>query len=166
MTNIQIQRVQISDAEELIEANKRSRTLHAPWTAPFTDMDGFDAWYAKTITGPNLGFVGRERNSGSVVGVVNISEIVWGAFRSGYLSYYGVAEFARKGFMTEAVDSVCRHAFEEIGLHRLEANIQPDNIASLSLVQRAGFHREGFSRDYLKIAGEWRDHERWARLAG
>ncbi len=165
MPNIQIDRVHISDAEALIDVNRKSRAFHAPWIAPFTDMDGFDAWYARTITGPNLGFVARERASGSIVGVVNISEIVWGAFRSGYLSYYGISGPSRKGFMTEAVDSVCKHAFAEIGLHRLEANIQPDNVASLALVRRAGFQREGFSEKYLKIAGEWRDHERWARLS-
>ena len=56
------------------------------------------------------------------------------------------------------------HAFGRLGLHRVEANIQPGNTPSLRLVRRAGFTREGFSRRYLKIGGRWRDHERWALL--
>jgi ribosomal-protein-alanine N-acetyltransferase len=57
------------------------------------------------------------------------------------------------------------HAFRELGLHRLEANIQPTNEPSRALVKRLGFRQEGYSPRYLKIDGEWRDHERWAVLA-
>jgi ribosomal-protein-alanine N-acetyltransferase len=57
------------------------------------------------------------------------------------------------------------YAFEHLKLHRLQANIQPGNIASIALVKRTGFIREGFSRRYLKICGRWRDHERWAIIA-
>jgi ribosomal-protein-alanine N-acetyltransferase len=67
--------------------------------------------------------------------------------------------------MTEALQLMMRHAFDDLQLHRLEANIQPGNVASLALVKRAGFGREGYSRRYLKIGGRWRDHERWAILA-
>ncbi len=64
--------------------------------------------------------------------------------------------------MTAGVRAVISRAFGELRLHRLEANIQPDNEASRRLVQRLGFRLEGFSPRYLKIAGKWRDHERWA----
>jgi len=55
-------------------------------------------------------------------------------------------------------------AFEELGLHRLEANMQPDNLASIAIVRRLGFQKEGFSPRYLCINSVWRDHERWALL--
>ena len=67
--------------------------------------------------------------------------------------------------MTEAVRLAAAHAFGVLGLHRLEANIQPENLRSIALVKRLGFRLEGFSPRYLRIGGEWRDHERWALLA-
>jgi ribosomal-protein-alanine N-acetyltransferase len=67
--------------------------------------------------------------------------------------------------MTDGMRLVTRYAFDEMKLHRVEANIQPDNIASIALVRKCGFRLEGFSPRYLQVFGEWRDHERWALLA-
>ena len=105
------------------------------------------------------------RQSGRLVGVVNVSNIVRRTFQSASLGYYAFAGFAGQGLMREALQRVLAHAFGPLKLHRLEANIQPDNPASLALVRRCGFVREGFSRRFLKLAGRWRDHERWAILA-
>jgi len=154
-----------ADGPALIAANRESRAYHAPWVAPFTDQAGFEAWLHRQLTGPVVGLVARETASGGIVGVINLNEIVGGAFQSAYLGYYGMARFARRGLMTEALRLAIDHAFNDLGLHRLEANIQPGNAASLALVRRLGFQREGFSPRYLRIGGEWRDHERWALLA-
>jgi ribosomal-protein-alanine N-acetyltransferase len=67
--------------------------------------------------------------------------------------------------MREGLSTMISWAFADRSLHRLEANIQPDNVASIDLVRGLGFRLEGFSRRYLKIGGDWRDHERWALLA-
>jgi ribosomal-protein-alanine N-acetyltransferase len=64
--------------------------------------------------------------------------------------------------MTEAVNLALRHAFKNLKLHRIEANVQPENFPSIAVLKRCGFSKEGFSRRYLKIKGKWRDHERWA----
>lgn len=104
-------------------------------------------------------------DDGLILGGININEIVRGIFQSAYLGYWIGKPHARLGYMTEALRLLVQVAFEELGLHRLEANIRPENRASLSLVRRAGFRREGYSARYLRIDGSWRDHERWAITA-
>jgi len=99
-----------------------------------------------------------------VIGEINLSQIVRGIFLSAYLDYQVGAPYARQGYMGEALRLALRHAFTTLGLHRLEANIQPENTASIALVRKIGFTQEGCSRRYLKIGGRWRDHERWAIL--
>jgi ribosomal-protein-alanine N-acetyltransferase len=99
---------------------------------------------------------------GELAGVININEIVRGVFCSGYLGYYAFVPHDGRGYMKRGLRAVLAEAFLRHRLHRLEANIQPDNEASRQLVQRCGFRLEGFSPRYLKIAGRWRDHERWA----
>ena len=97
--------------------------------------------------------------------MVNVSEIVRGFFQSAYMGYYGMAGMNGRGLMGDAVRLTVTHAFHGLGLHRLEANIQPGNEPSRALAKRLGFRQEGYSPRYLKIDGEWRDHERWAVLA-
>jgi ribosomal-protein-alanine N-acetyltransferase len=162
---VTIARAAQSDRADLVHANQASRGHHLPWVEPFTDDAGFDAWFARSLTGPHVGLVAREAAGARIVGVVNINEIVAGVFQSAYLGYYGMAWCAGRGLMTEAVGLAVRHAFDTLGLHRVEANIQPGNTRSITLVRRLGFTREGFSPRYLRVGGAWRDHERWARLA-
>ena len=104
-------------------------------------------------------------DANELAGVVNINEIVRGSFRSGYLGYYAFVPHAGQGYMSKGLRAVVSRAFGVLRLHRLEANIQPDNEPSRRLVQRLGFRYEGFSPRYLKVAGRWRDHERWALTA-
>jgi ribosomal-protein-alanine N-acetyltransferase len=106
----------------------------------------------------------REAPGGELAGYVALSNLVRGAFRSAYLGYYAFAGCERRGLMSAGLRVVLAHARGELGLHRLEANIQPGNVASLALIRRLGFRCEGYSPRYLKIGGRWRDHERWAIL--
>ncbi len=88
-----------------------------------------------------------------------------GSFNCAYLGYYGLAPHAGQGYMSEGLAQVLAAAFGRLRLHRVEANVQPANERSIALLRTAGFVREGYSRRYVKIAGRWRDHERWAILA-
>ncbi len=110
-------------------------------------------------------FLAFTRTRDELAGVINITNVVLGPFRSGYLDYYVFSGFERQGIMKNGLVWVVRHAFSRLKLHRLEANIQPTNRASIALVRSCGFEREGFSPRYLKINGRWRDHERWALVA-
>jgi ribosomal-protein-alanine N-acetyltransferase len=165
MSRILLRRVAYDDGPAMIKAHRKSLDFLHPWVGPFTDEAGFEAWYGRLVTGPNVSFLAIERDSGEIAGVINISQIVMGLFRSAYLGYYAVAGVEGRGLMAEALAQVLDFAFGELGLHRLEANIQPGNARSIALVERLGFRKEGFSPRYLKIDGDWRDHERWAILA-
>jgi ribosomal-protein-alanine N-acetyltransferase len=114
---------------------------------------------------PATGPLACLRSTGAIAGMININGIVRGRFQNASLSYAAFAPTAGQGYLTEGLGLVIRHAFEQLRLHRLEANIQPGNHASLRLVQRLGFRQEGFSPDMLFIDGAWRDHERWAITA-
>lgn len=147
--------------QEFLAAVVRSRRLHGPWvTAPSSSAEY--RLYLKERTGPRhiKYFVCDEL--GGLCGVINLSEIVRGSFQSAYLGYYALMPHAGKGYMSAGLELVIARAFGELDLHRLEANIQPKNERSIALVQRAGFRLEGLSARYLRIAGRWRDHERWA----
>ena len=161
---VDVRPVTRSDAAELIHANVESRDYHAPWVQPFTDAAGFEDWFGGLATGASISLLARHGLSGGIVGVFNLSQVFLKGFRNAYLGYYGMIGFARRGLMTEALRLAARYAFDEIGLHRLEANIQPANLASIALAMRVGFRKEGFSPRYLQVNGEWRDHERWALL--
>ena len=164
MNSIHINEVTRKDARDLIAANFVNREFHAPWSSPFTDVSGFEGWFSRMLPDRNVSLVARVSSTNEIVGVINITEIVMGVFQSAYLGYYGTSQFARQGLMTEALSLAIKYGFEDLGLHRLEANIQPGNTASLALVKKLHFVKEGFSRAYLQINGEWRDHERWALL--
>ncbi|HTR42637.1 MAG TPA: GNAT family protein [Pseudomonadales bacterium] len=100
-----------------------------------------------------------------IVGSIGLFLIERNLFQSGCTGYMVGQPNARRGYATEALQLILRFAFRTLKLHRVEANIQPDNVPSLALVKRAGFRLEGYSPRFLKIQGKWRDHERWAILA-
>ncbi|MFG6467738.1 GNAT family N-acetyltransferase [Roseateles sp. BYS87W] len=157
-----IRPVTAADAAEFTAAARASRRLHRPWVTAPCDDAAFERHLARFDFQAHHGFVVEA--DGRLAGAIHLTNIVWGAFRSGYLGYYAFTGFEGRGLMTAGLNAVVRHAFQDLGLHRVEANIQPANAASLALVRRCGFSCEGFSPKYLKIGGRWRDHERWARL--
>ena len=150
---------------EFLAAVRRSRALHRRRATPPVTAAAYRAYVHRLRKPTHQGHFVVLRSSGALVGVINLNEIVRGSFRSAYLGYYGFRPHVGHGYMSAGVRLALRRAFGELRLHRVEANIQPDNTASLALVRRLGFRREGFSPRYLKIAGRWQDHERWALLS-
>lgn len=152
------------DADAFIRLTRASVTLHTPWVSPPRKKEAFDR-YLESLDGQRkLGFLICRQADGELLGLVNANEIVRGAFQSAYLGYWIGAPFARQGYMRAGLAAVIGQCFGPHRLHRLEVGIQPENAASIALVKRLGFRREGYSPKYLHIAGQWRDHERWAIL--
>lgn len=162
---VRLEPVQARDRDELLALNRASRAFHRGWASPPTTAAQFARLIARTRLPRFAPFVVRRHADDAIVGALEISQIVLGPFRSAYLGYHVGAPHARQGYMHEAIGLALGHAFGAMGLHRVEANVRPENVASIALVRRLGFTREGYSRRYLKIGGRWRDHERWAMLA-
>ena len=152
------------DRDEFLSVMRLSASLHEPWIHPPTTAETFSRYLSRLKRDDHSGLLVIDQVSDAIAGCFNINNIVLGSFRSGSLGYYVAAPFAERGYMQAGLKQVIKQAVGKLGLHRLEANIQPGNERSIALVRRCGFVREGLSRDYLFIGGAWRDHERWAYL--
>jgi ribosomal-protein-alanine N-acetyltransferase len=150
---------------EFLERVRASQRLHHPWLKAPSTPEQFHDLVARARGERHATFFVCRVEASELVGVINVNEIVRGLFQSAYLGYYAFEPFSRSGYMSEGLALVLDQAFGSLGLHRLEANVQPGNLPSIRLVSGLGFRLEGHSPRYLKIAGRWRDHERWAILA-
>ena len=99
-----------------------------------------------------------------LVGGLTLANLRRGVAQAGSLGYWIGAPYARRGYMTAAVAALIPYAFTTLRLHRLEAACIPTNAASISLLEKTGFEREGYAREYLCINGQWQDHLLYARL--
>ncbi|HET9074806.1 MAG TPA: GNAT family protein [Solirubrobacteraceae bacterium] len=155
----------LADETEFTELMRVSQAFHKPWASAPHDHERFVAYIEDSQRDNFEALLVCRSADDAIIGFFNISQIVRRLFQSAYLGYAAGRPYAGHGYMREAMQLVLAVAFIDIGLHRLEANIQPGNEPSLALARGAGFRREGFSPRYLKIGGRWRDHERWAILA-
>jgi ribosomal-protein-alanine N-acetyltransferase len=155
----------IRDLEEFIALNRASVQSHRGLVSPPTQPQQFVAFLKRYRRADAACFLICRVEDGAIAGSINLSQIFHGGFQNAYMGYFIGTQYAGQGYMTEAIQLMLRYAFDHLKLHRIEANIQPQNIASIALARRAGFVREGYSQRYLKICGRWRDHERWAILA-
>jgi ribosomal-protein-alanine N-acetyltransferase len=153
------------DRTEFLALARESHRLHRPWTYPPERADQFDELYGRSRRDDFVCLLSCRIDTDAITGVFTVSQIVRGAFQSAYLGYYAHERHAGQGYMREALEQVLDHSFGPLGLHRIEANIQPGNARSIALARGAGFRLEGFSPRYLLIGGQWRDHERYAITA-
>jgi ribosomal-protein-alanine N-acetyltransferase len=153
------------DEREFVSLMRASRSFHRPWATAPTDGERFTAYLTDARRPDFEAMLLCRREDEAILGFFNLSQIARGSMQSAYLGYAAGKPFAGHGYMREGIQLVLRRSFVEMRLHRVEANIQPGNSASVALARGAGFRREGFSPRYLKISGRWRDHERWALLS-
>lgn len=162
-----LRRVGVGDEEEFVRLARVSAGSHHPWMSlPVTGEDF--RFYLGRFADPLAaeGLLVCVRETGVIAGHISINSIIRGRFQNGSLAYAAFAPSAGRGYMSEGLGLVLRYAFEELRLHRLEAQIQPGNHDSIRLVRRHGFRYEGLAPELLFIDGAWRDHERWAITSG
>lgn len=168
-----------SDAAEWCELWDRSERFLRPWfprpknKAAGLAPERFDRMLETTDTQDTQRHLLCRVTDGRIVGMVNLSQIFRGPFCNAVIGYWVGETDAGKGYTAEGVRLVLARAFGELGLHRVEANIMPTNTPSLALARSVGFREEGYSPRYLKIAGRWQDHVRfamttevWGKLCG
>ena len=163
-TRVYLRKVRASDRRELIERVAEGQSLLSPWISAPATPRAFRHYLRRTQSDDHEGLLVCRLDSDAIVGVINLNNIVRGSFLSASLGYYAISRHAGQGYMREGLELVKHYAFRQLGLHRIEANIQPTNQRSINLVKRCGFVREGFSRGFLHIDGAWRDHERWVAI--
>ena len=162
--NVYFRAVESRDRREFLELVRASRELHWPWISPPSTPQLFRRYLRRAQSDEHEAFAVCRGDTGAIVGVVNINNILRGSMLSGTVSYYAAEAHARQGFMRAGLLQVKDHAFRTLGLHRLEANIQAANVASIALASGCGFQLEGVARRLLYINGAWRDHQRWAAI--
>ncbi|WP_395104702.1 GNAT family N-acetyltransferase [Actinomadura sp. SCN-SB] len=161
-SRVVLRRMSIEDRDEFVALAKDSIGLHRPWVSVPTSPQDYTEYVAGFDGVTGVGFVVCLRSTGQIVGFVSISRIERGAYERGVLGYGAFVPHQGNGYMTEAVRQAVRYGFGALRLHRLEADIQPGNVASMRVAAKAGLRREGLSRGLIRIDGVWRDHERWA----
>lgn len=159
--NVLLQELRQEDETLFLRSMQQSREFHYPFVvAPQTTKE-FQQYWQKYQQENRRCFLALNQDK-ELMGVFNISEMVPGVFQSAYLAYFAAVSYAGQGLMSQALKLLLAKIFQELQLHRIEANIQPTNTSSIHLAARNGFRKEGFSPRYLKVNGIWCDHFRFA----
>ena len=162
----------LDDAHAIASLLRENRDFLAPWE-PLRDESWFTtdeqraaiaAVLANHEAGTSAPYVVLD-DDGSVVGRMTLSGIVRGALQSASLGYWVSEHVNGRGLATAAVRDVVRIAFDDLGLHRVQADTLLHNVASQRVLERIGFTQYGVAPSYLRIAGRWQDCAMWQLLA-
>lgn len=164
---LSIRSTRIEDASKYQKYLVDNRSFLQPWQPNREDdfyaleniVTLFEKQIEENIERKSINLYLFMKSEQEIIGTISLSNIVYGAFLSGYLGYNLCEAYADKGYMTEALGKALKLFFDEMKLHRIEANVMPRNIRSKKLLQKLGFECEGVSKKYLKINGKWEDHE-------
>jgi ribosomal-protein-alanine N-acetyltransferase len=168
--NVYLRRLEVADAKALLDLQLRDRDFFDPWE-PIRPDSFFTLEYQEhrlarqreSKDAVDLGIFLEPDNE--LVGRVQLSGISPAPFLNGQLGYFVSERHNGRGYATQAVRQAVDSAFGELGLHRVQAAVMPRNIASIRVLEKAGFREEGFALRYLQIAGVWEDHKLYALTA-
>jgi ribosomal-protein-alanine N-acetyltransferase len=164
----------MSDHPEWAALREKSRGFLEPWEPLWPGDDLTKAafrrrvkrYHSEVSEGSTYPFLLFDLKNRQMLGGITLAQVRRGVTQAGTIGYWMGMPHAGRGHMTEAVRLVAGFAFETLRLHRLEAACLPTNGASMRLLEKVGFTREGLARSYLCIAGTWRDHVLWGLVAG
>lgn len=156
----------LSDWEEWSKAraeNKDNLQVWEPtWSKDVLTMQSFEKrvqfYQDQWNMDQGYSFLIKSRETGELIGGVSLTRISRASLQSAVLGYWCDQKHHRQGYTYEAVHRILEFAFQDLGLHRIQASCMKNNEASLGLLKKAGFQEEGTARGYLKIQGEWTDH--------
>jgi ribosomal-protein-alanine N-acetyltransferase len=165
---------QMADYGEWAALREASRAFLTPWEPTWPADDLSRGAFRRRLrryaedqrTDQSYAFFLFRKNDHALAGGLTLANIRRGVAQAGSLGYWIGEPFARRGMMTGAVQALVPFAFSSLRLHRLEAACIPSNAASIRLLEKAGFAREGYAREYLCINGLWQDHLLFGRLSG
>lgn len=165
---------QMGDHEEWAALRQESRDFLTPWEPVWPSDDLTRAAFRRRLrryaedqrTDQAYAFLIFRNTDNALLGGVTLANLRRGVAQAGSIGYWVGARYARQGVMSAAVRALLPFAFDSLRLHRLEAACIPTNAASVALLERTGFIREGYAREYLCINGVWADHLLYARLRG
>jgi len=163
---------QMDDFEEWAALRDTSRDFLTPWEPTWPADDLTRAAFRRRIkryaedlrSDQGYAFLIARNSDGALVGGLTLANIRRGVAQAGSLGYWTGLPFVRQGYMTAAVRAVIPFAFGSLRLHRLEAACIPSNSGSIKLLEKTGFVREGYAREYLCINGTWQDHLLYAHI--
>lgn len=160
---VSVRIVKIRDAKKLEELLMTNRAWLRPWEA--TNPEGPVSFDIKKQIRALLRQMDNDQGlpfvicfNGQVVGQVNVANILWGSVSSAVIGYWIAPDFAGQNITPTAVALVSDYLMRNMGLHRIEIDIRPENKASIRVVEKLGFRYEGFREKYIHINGAWRDH--------
>jgi ribosomal-protein-alanine N-acetyltransferase len=164
----------LSDYRQWAELRTKSEEFLKPWEPTWSDREmtrlGFRnrvKYYRKGLKdGNSYAFFLFSRTDETLLGGLTLSNIRHGVIGSCSLGYWIGEPYARRGYMYDAIQTALPFVFHTLALHRLEAACLAENVASIKLLEKCGFKREGLARDYLRINGAWRDHLLFSLLEG
>ena len=171
--SIQIVPADVSLTEQVVNYYKRNRQFLQEF-GPIRSEEFFSyAYQEKALAREVLDFkAGRSyrfyikllEEPQNIIGVIGLNNVIMESFCSAFLSYKLDENYMNQGYMTMAISMLVTYAFDELHLHRIEANVMPRNKASLRVLEKNRFENEGLSKYYLNINGIWEDHIHMVRI--
>ena len=179
---MQLRLLILADAAELADYYRRNQAFHRDWSplmpadyaTPRVQEARLRAYFERHNRGEQYRFgifaspeSGHDsgHDSEQVIGTITLAGVEQDFFQNGRLGYSVDQQWCNRGVITNHLQQVMQFAFSKLGLHRLEASVMPENLASRRVMEKCGFEKIGHAPKYLQIQGVWRDHDLYARLA-